>query len=780
MTGRISLRLHMISDWHIGTGGGDHGHVDRTVQRDDDGLPHVPAKTLVGVWRDACELAAHALDSGPTGAWHTWVGDLFGTQEQLGHSPRPAAPRPARLAIEGALRMPGRAGTVLRERPLLRQATTFRKPGVAIDPRTGTAAEEKFRTEEMARAGVELVGTAEIRDVALLDGGQRRAAMTLLWCGARLVESIGGKRRRGAGRCRLELVGDPPGADLADLTDLIGLATLAARPPDPPPHRDAHVTATSAPATGRGWEQATLVLRTRTPVLAYAQTQGNLVRGRDHLPGWILLPNVLGRLGGQAAALALHGNLVVTAAFPGRPVPRVFTTAKGDATVIRANTFAEAPPEGTKPARRGYLDAAADGTPTVRLPEMVVRMHNTIRDDVQRPTEEVGGVYIYAALAPQQEFRAHVRVRTGVLPEGWARSLQGTWRVGRSAKDDYGLVRVTLAETRPVDTTVGEPVPESGRLRVWLQSDLLVRDVRLRPSTSWDDVARTLERALASAGAQGVRLEPVRNGRTAVGVGRVDSWHRRWGLPRPTLLGIAAGSCLTFRLAVGAVPPAALRELETAGVGERTAEGFGQVLINHPLLSNPITHQPPRNRPRLDEPPRREPVTPLSPSEAGHETARLVERAAWRHAIYGAAERIAADPAQRSRILPVGPTPTQLNAVRRLLPELDDTRVTGWLRRLTWPETTIQQLAPLLTDSTEVWERLRLPEEEITATHDGPAALREELRGEAARALLAACLVAHAREAANNGGTSQDMGDDMSGDRNADKHAASNGQEQRS
>jgi CRISPR-associated protein Csx10 len=750
MTGRISLRLHMISDWHIGTGGGDHGHIDRLVQRDADGLPHVPAKTLVGVWRDACELAAHALDSGPTGAWHTWVGDLFGTQEQLRHSPRPAAPRPARLAIDGALRMPGRMGAVLRERPLLRQATTFRKPGVAIDPKSGTVADDKFRTEEMARAGVELVGTAEIRDLDLLDEGRQRAAIALLRCGARLVESIGGRRRRGAGRCRLELAGDLPEADLAVLTTT---------PSDPPPHRGSYVTAIPAPVAGPGWEQVTLILRTRTPVLAYAQTQGNLVRGRDHLPGWILLPNVLGRLRGQAAALAIRGDLVVTAATPGRPVPRVFNTAKDNPTVIRANTLAEPPPEATKAARSGYLDDAADGALAVLQPEMVVRMHNTIQDDVQRPTEAIGGVYIYAALAPQQELRAHVRVRTGVLPKGWARSLPGTWRVGRSAKDDYGLVHVTLADMGPVAKTAGHPVPEGGSLRVWLQSDLLVRDVRLRPSTNWADAARALEHALASAGTECIRLEPVHNGGAAVGVGRVDSWHRRWGLPRPTLLGIAAGSCLTFRVTRGTIPAAALRELETAGIGERTAEGFGQVLLNDPLLSDRITHHPQPDQPSHDEP-HREPVAPLAPSEAGHEEARLVERAAWRHAIYGAAESIAADPAQRKRIIPRSPTPTQLNAVRRLLPELDSEHVAHWLGRLNWPPDAIERLTPLLTDPAEVWERLRLPEDELTATQDGNAALREELRGEAVRTVLAACLVAHAREAA----TSLDKNGDPSGE----------------
>ena len=31
--------------------------------RDADGLPFVPAKTLRGIWRDACERVAYGLDS---------------------------------------------------------------------------------------------------------------------------------------------------------------------------------------------------------------------------------------------------------------------------------------------------------------------------------------------------------------------------------------------------------------------------------------------------------------------------------------------------------------------------------------------------------------------------------------------------------------------------------------------------------------------------------------------------------------------------------------------
>lgn len=41
--------LKLTSDWHIGLGAGRPGEVDRLVQRDHDGLPFIPAKTLTGI-----------------------------------------------------------------------------------------------------------------------------------------------------------------------------------------------------------------------------------------------------------------------------------------------------------------------------------------------------------------------------------------------------------------------------------------------------------------------------------------------------------------------------------------------------------------------------------------------------------------------------------------------------------------------------------------------------------------------------------------------------------
>ncbi|WP_119726309.1 RAMP superfamily CRISPR-associated protein [Thermomonospora amylolytica] len=368
----ISLTLRMLSDWHIGTGTAAHGHISRRVLRDEHGLPYVPAKTLNGVWRDACEVAAHALDSGPAGIWHDWVEYLFGSQpaypgEEATREPDTIArhPRPAALLLRGPLCLPGELGPVLAGRKELRDAVTFVRPGVAIDARTGTAAEDKLRFDEMARGGLSLVGRAELPDS--LNEGELGCALALLWAGAALVEGIGAKRRRGAGRCRLEPSGPGMPPSPQRLEALVQNPVPPPEPdePDGPARTDAPQTSgpqrlradgpgdpdpVGAPQTsGPGWERALLRMELVTPLIAHDRTIGNAVQGRDHAPGWMLLREVLRRLDSQVAHAAVRrGDLVVTPAtpmvddLPGGPRPgcwrRARTPRTGSSTGWRAGS----------------------------------------------------------------------------------------------------------------------------------------------------------------------------------------------------------------------------------------------------------------------------------------------------------------------------------------------------------------------------------------------------------------------------------------------------------
>ena len=63
MNKKFKLQITMLSDWHIGTGAGIPGSVDKKIIRDRDGFPFMPAKTINGIWRDALETLAYGLDN---------------------------------------------------------------------------------------------------------------------------------------------------------------------------------------------------------------------------------------------------------------------------------------------------------------------------------------------------------------------------------------------------------------------------------------------------------------------------------------------------------------------------------------------------------------------------------------------------------------------------------------------------------------------------------------------------------------------------------------------
>ncbi len=830
--GELALRLtlHLDSDWHCGTGLGVPGGIDKLVNTDHDGLPFVPGKTLTGVWRDACELVAAALDGsagtsaettveaeaeavdGPVHSWHAWVDFLFGSQPVLTgpdrpsrHEPRPAAVsvRPARYpaALCAALRPAGR-------RPL-RDAATFIRPGVKIDPYTGRAADKFLRFEQMARSGAELTATATLTgwsDTATgtdtgtdagsgLDDDGRRAAAAVLLLGARLVESIGGKRRRGAGRCRLEVaatkVGAGAGAAIGPpLPALDSLVTwLRARdgvaPPVPPAHVETPTSADHDRLDETDWKIIELRLNLDTPLIVQDRAVGNAVRSLRFVPGSLLLPAVLRRLGAvpgwDPAGLARAGDLVVTNATvdvdgtPGRPLPRTWFHPKEDKKAA-VNRLVDDPQErgaAAKPYKNDYVsvppatDQVNSVTVSVRTPELTIHTHNVIDDSRQRPTSALVGLYTYQALAAGSVLRAQVRVRAGLLPDGAHTALAGAWALGRSAKDDYGQVSVTV-EGPPAawatTSTGAAGLDDTSTIIVWLLSDVLIRDKRLRPSTDPVVFAEQLSAALGvkltlTAGSSDGLLLRVTATR------RAESWQRSWCRPRPTLLGLAAGSVLTFT-ADRPVSAEKLAAVQAAGIGERTAEGFGQLAINDPLLVL---------RPgRLDDGTERADneagsATPFVPprEKVAYAMAQLIEREAWRAHIQREAAAIAATSDGRGKILGLatngtdgGVNPTQLGRLRDVLTRLGEgDEIAYWLNRLSadgWQVPVRTKVTQLLTKKSEVWPQLRLgPGSDqsvantLIMTDGGADRLRAdtELWAEAVRTLVTACLTAHSRAA---------------------------------
>ncbi len=732
----FTLVVTMASDWHVGAGVGRPGSVNRLVARDRDELPYLPAKTLTGVWRDACEQVAAALDRGGSG-WTALLEAVFGSQPGVSGSEgerRLGGPRPAALSVRPARLSPElRAALTAPDHGPLREALTFVRPGVRIDPASGRALDRHLRFTEMARGGCRLRAQGCRLDLDRLPGEELAlAAWALLVAGLRLVDHLGGGRRRGAGRCRWSIEDLGPEEELA-LIEHLERRPRAPEPALPGPRPRAGLRRPRC--EGDEWVEVPLRLELLDPVLVPGRVLGNVVEGLDHLPGRMLLPLV------EAAAAAAgfdlreavaRGDLRVLPAHPelegrrGRPVPFVLHRRKGAGPRGKFHGSAE---PGLKPERSGYAGPWEEGRGEIVYGRTAsaVYVHNTVADAPQRPAGP-GGVYAYQAIEAGSRLAAAVRLRSGLAQDlgDWWRHLAGEHRLGGSRKDDFGRVLIRVEPPRRLEFGFR---PHDGRLRVWCLSDVLLEEGGLRDprrgGTSAERLGEELGRHL------GVKLSVDGGGPAGLRVRRHDAWQERWGLPRPSLVAIAAGSVVSFEV-TGALRPEAAARCLAAGVGLRRAEGFGDLAFDDPLLfAATVDYRPPRDE-RPEGPP-----SSGSPDEADREFAEVVERAAWRSQIQAAAVARGADAGFRAQALGWGPglTSSQLGALRTMVRGRDRLERLEALaaverRAKRWGASAIGGLRRLFTDPEEVW-RLLGAEGWPALSPEGVARLRSELWEEA-------------------------------------------------
>lgn len=755
----FGLRVEFESDWHVGAGQGRHGSLDRLVLRDSDGLPYVPGKTLFGIWRDAAEQLCDALGSD----WKPWRDLLFGSQPpRTSRGERLPEPQPAGLEVR-----PARIGDALRahllapDAQVLRSALTFAKPGVKIDQASGRADDKHLRFEEMARAGTVLEAKCRLDERVPEDGLE--AAAHFLAAAAGLVGRLGGKRRRGAGRCTWKLP-DHPVAAAADW-----LEAQSAAPPVPSRVMVKPVVAAalpSAPVADQGWRTLPLRITLQTPVVVPAKTVGNVVQSLDHVPGTYLLPlvtRVLEAAGVPSVREAVaRGDVQVLPAYPqvagerGRPTPLVLAERKDGEGFKQAGEIVnkmrgEELEKQEKQLRGGYLSPTTAGTLPSRFEvQTVLGTHNTVDDQFQRPTTEVGGVYSYEAIAAGTILRSEVRCRADVLQGvivDWT-ALAGPARLGRSKKDDYGQVTIELAADAPQPWA---PDWQAGANKVvlWLQSDLLLRDRRLRPDATVEALESVLRVKLGSqVGVCHAFVRPMRK----------ESWQVGWGLPRPSLVGLAAGSCLEVKSETP-LEATAVAALLREGLGERRAEGYGQLLADDPLVTSEVNGWAAAAGPTAGggeaSPPT---MAPIAATTSDYEFAKLLETIAAREALREAALLVSNEP-RRNLLKWTAEKPSQSqlgalrNVVRRVRSWDDRALLTDWLTHLKecqpradgWPGGALPALAGLVANEGAVWTALG----GLTChavTKGGLARLRSELWAEALRTLIDEAVRAETRQ----------------------------------
>lgn len=793
----FTIKVTMTSDWHVGSGSG-RGEIDSVVQRDSDGLPYIPAKTLTGILRDGCEQVAQALDSGhQRGKWHQWINFLFGDQpttlnpeentedrEQLENEPRPAA-----LGIRSA-RFNVDFRNALNTKQELKAAIAFMKPGVAIAPKTGSAKPDCLRVEEVVRMDAVLTAencTLDFSEVPSISEQEQTTAYALLIAGASMVERLGGKRRRGNGTCQIEI-------DDKRLDWLKWLKNHHGEIGNPPQWEPPGLSESESDSQGSVensiWYSLPLTITTESPIVLRARTVGNVVESLDYIPGRYLLRYLRKKLGsyfnvGQAIA---RGELVITNATiaigdaAGRPTPFCLFSEKLNGGLSKGrgsyNRFQEAEPRDIqlRGERRGYLgEFDQSQLPEYKTVSLELFTHNTIQDEVQRPTSDLGGVYSYQAIPEGTMLKAELRLpqitkkRLDSSQADWWNRLCGCLRIGQSKKDQYGAVSVTVSPTVVQhESNSAQSNPQQNELYVWCLSDVLLRDQRLNPTTSPKDFKDALATEL------GVTLEERAETNDCLAMmvrsRRTESWQVRWGLPRPSMLGFQAGSCMVYQVQ-GEIPtPEKLAEIEARGIGDRRAEGYGQICFNDPLLITPLKGKT-WQKPTSTQPDTT--FTPMASSDASFDYARSIELAAWRGAIQSKALAIAADSSARERILGIRitrneknnrpesqPSMSQLGGLRsvmgRLINRKKNNPVTRWLsaiqavenRKQKWPESSFSSIHNLVTDFALIWTHLGFDQAmmaSLTITANGGEEIREKLWAEAVRTLVDTTIRAHKR-----------------------------------
>lgn len=730
----MRVTITFQSDWHTGTGQGQPSGVDRLVARDHDELPFVNHKLFLGLLRDRAEHVADGLAATDGPVWHEWIEWLFGTNPAEGE-PRPpttvaSTPRPAVVGLSAA-RIQPEAQDLLAARPRLKKSMTVIRPGVALEPGLRSAKEDYLRFIEMARAGVVYETDIQIAEHVTDDETLPEPAAALLACGLSELRRIGGKRRRGAGKC--EVACDSLDVDAA-LDWLEGLGEQAAEIPAPPaaPETENPVAFTSVLATDLT-PAARLTVTARGELLIHSETVGNVVMSRDCIPGSNLLPVISKRLrdaGFDLDPWIVGGHIAIRFATPqvagsrSLPFPPNLLVEKGyerDDRTVHWNSFwpASGPdqPNGPLKARKqrwastsqpGYL-------PETKRVSFVTRTHNTIEDELQTPTSAVGGVFTYQVVPAGSHFESEILV-SGELRDalsefpGWVDALAGEARVGRSRKD-YGLVELTTRPSAPADEHA--PIRPGEPFTVSLVSDCIVRNQTLGYEPTTTGLLRVLEKAL------GAELE-LRQ--ASIRVGRTDSWNRRWQRPRPSLPALGAGSVLLVS-ANTEITSETITAAINQGVGERRAEGFGEITVDHWLH-------------RLDHGSIAAPFSDTAidpPSVAGdledHESIpamRPVEEAAWIRTIEENALDFADDDDRLERRFGLGHgsmNRTQLGTIRDIAIQIsksDNDRqfVRNWLKhveqskphRKRYPKALRAQLTKLLSDDAAdtVWQLLDL------------------------------------------------------------------------
>ena len=248
--------------------------------------------------------------------------------------------------------------------------------------------------------------------------------------------------------------------------------------------------------------------------------------------------------------------------------------------------------------QEGFYYTTKDNMYNYRVyPAKVIRMHNVIKDDLQRPTEEVGGVFSLEALEEEQFFRGFISFYDETTRNKFKDVLFGSEEkteeeidlsLGRARHRGNGEATLKVLDFESHDDIPKSLLKKDFNFRwetfqenmkncftITLHSDAIVADRYLRYHTTLTGSLLAMELGVVLPNAikrMKVFSLPI----------RIDGFSGIHGLPLESEVAIAKASAFLFeikQLELLDDIKIGLQRLEEEGIGFRRNEGFGRLIV---------------------------------------------------------------------------------------------------------------------------------------------------------------------------------------------------------
>lgn len=202
MAAQLVYEVHFGADFHRGSGQSQPGYADAVLDRDRHGLPRLLGSSIKGLARDGARRALSCLSEDFPDD-HPHMRSVFGrpSTTKKDHAKGLTREAEARSSTEGRFTFLPATLPGARHLADLRHVMTERRFHNKVDDRLGRVARDFFFSREVGRRDLIFVGRVT------WDHQPSDDEVGLLALGLRMIDALGGKRRRGEGTCLVELVG---------------------------------------------------------------------------------------------------------------------------------------------------------------------------------------------------------------------------------------------------------------------------------------------------------------------------------------------------------------------------------------------------------------------------------------------------------------------------------------------------------------------------------------------------------------------------------------------